>query len=121
LLCKSQGDRGRLLEQGRVRRFHGPVREAPVARTVISHASEAERMLSQVTRAHALNGAGVFTESGIATGASSTMNDRAFAVLSKCLIEKISEPHARLPKSLAHDGLGRIEVRIVDIHVGGHW
>jgi cytochrome c peroxidase len=33
-----------------------------VTRTVISHATEAERMLSQITRAHALNGAGVFAD-----------------------------------------------------------
>jgi hypothetical protein len=31
-------------------------------RTVICHASEAERMIAQVTRAHVLNGAGVFAD-----------------------------------------------------------
>jgi len=31
-------------------------------RAVISHACEAERMICQVTRAHALNGAGVFAD-----------------------------------------------------------
>jgi len=67
-------------------------------RTVVSHANEAERMLSQVTRAYALNGSGVFADPALRRadllGAREAI-DQALAAMSAGKWPSDSDPRAR--------------------------